>query len=72
MLAVTADDESAWLVSEWGRRNGVRFDAEHIEKFACAEYLGDAMCTERQHPTPKILFLVGRAHGSKPYGAGSR
>jgi hypothetical protein len=49
MLAVKADGESAGLVSEWGGREGDRFDAQHMQKFWCARDLGNAMCTKRQH-----------------------
>jgi hypothetical protein len=66
-LAVKAEGESAWLGSERGRRNGDRFDADHIEKFSCAEDLGDAMCTKRQHPAPitrdQIVGVARLSHG---------
>ena len=50
MLAVKTDGESAWLVSEWDRRD--RLDAKHIEKISCANDLGDLMCAKRQHTAP--------------------
>ena len=67
--AVKAEGESAWLGSERGRRNGDRFDADHIEKFSCAEDLGDAMCTKRQHPAPitrdQIVGVARLRHGKQ-------
>jgi len=64
MLAVRGDGESAWLVYEWGRRDGARFDAEHIEKFSCAEDLGNAVCTKRKHSAPitgdQVVGIAGQ------------
>jgi hypothetical protein len=61
--------ESAWLVSEWSRRIRDRLDAEHIEKFACAEDLGYATCTERQHATSitrdQVVGVAGLSHGKE-------